>query len=503
MIRTGAEFQSENKKLNMLYRRAHGILLDSLGLFGDRKLLTEAPNSRRASLVGGILGAETLASYDFLSALDSMIAFFVSRRPDGRPASALVAKGGQVIPVYDTIEGLSFADEAVSLFYLSKKKELGYLRSLYTVLADYDAYLWSRHDMDENGLLAILAESDAVKEGALGRFAPLKLVQAGSVHTVSPLPIESYALMAEDLAINRVLAECAELLGNGKEKQWREKAETLRQKLRENFWFDSMGAFFDRDYRGSVIDHVTVSNLLPLYYGAVEPSVADALLKTQILDPERFWTAMPLPSVPPTSHDYMSADEPNDNGPSLALSIRRAIRAFENYGAYASVTELGKRFLAALTEHDAFSAQFDPLTAVPIGLETDGGDSMIAASAALEFIKRFWGVHVEKDTLCFGTLGACGADASEYRFLWGSDVYTVCAEQDTTSVFLSGKHLFTVTKGTRVFTDSFGMSPRVANVTNEPIDCVFVYRNRTYSFSLEPSEVWQEKLVAAKQKKKG
>ncbi len=491
MIRTGAEFQSENKKLNMLYRKAHGILLDSFGFFGDRKLITGGIDSRRLSLVSDILGAETLASYDLMTALDSVMAFFVSRRSDGRLASALTAKGRAVIPEYDEIEGLSFIDEALSLFYLSKKKELGYLRSLYTVLSDYDAYLWSRHDMDETGLLALLSESDAVKEGALGRFAPLRMVQAGGVHTVSPLPIESYALLSEDLAIVRVLAECAALLGNGKEKQWQDKGELLSQKLKENFWFDSMGAFFDRDYRGGVIDHVTVSNLLPLYYQAVEPQVAEALLETQILNPERFWTAMPLPSVLPASHDCVTSDEPNENGASLTLSIRRAIRAFENYGAYTTVTELGRRFLEAVTEEEVFPVQFDPISGKPTGLAA-GTENMLAASTALEFIKRFWGVHVERNALCFGTLGTAGDEISEYNFFWGSDIYSVRTERHTTSVFLTGKHLFTVTGGTRVFTDSFGMSPRVVNVTTRPIDCIFVYRNRTYSFSLEPNEVWRE-----------
>jgi len=38
-------------------------------------------------------------------------------------------------------------------------------------------------------------------------------------------------------------------------------------------------------------------------------------------------------------------------------------------------------------------------------------------------------------------------------------------------------------------TDFYGDDPWVANVTDEEIDGVFVYRDRTYSFTLAPNEI--------------
>lgn len=491
MIRTGAEFYSENKKLNTLYERAHGILMDSLKPFGDRKLVTEDPESKTISLLWGVLGAQTLSYYDISAALDSVMSFFVSRRADGRLASSLEARGEYVIPKYEKLAGFCFVAEAMDLFYLSKRKELAYLERLYRVLSEFDAYLWAHHDLNEDGCLTLLSAADAEEEGSIGRFTSLKLMQAGAVHTVSPFPIEAVDLMAEAYAIRATLAECAAILGNGEEALWAEKADAVKKTIREKFWFDSVGALFDRDYRGGVIDNLTVNNLSLLYYGAADEDMAKKLMTDHILNTKEFWGKMPLPTVAMNGKSFANEKISSFNGPARSLTYLRAIRAFENYGYYSALTELGKRFLSAVSESGTFPVQFDPMTGEPTGLEK-GTAYMPAASAVLEFIKRFYGIYVAKDTLCFGALGTDSDESMEYRFTWGSDEYRLVSEKETVSAYVSDKHLFTVTCGTRVFTDGFGTSPRVANVTGEVLDCIFVYRNRTYSFTLAPDEVWQE-----------
>lgn len=497
MIRTGAEFHSENKKLNMLYERAHGIFMDSLKPFGERRILTESPDSRSISLLWGLLGAQTLASYDLAAALDSALAFLVSCRTDGRMASSVEVRGEYIIPRYEKLAGFCFTAEMLELFYLSKKKEVGYLDRLYRVLAEFDAYLWEHHDLNDDGCLTLLSAADAEEEGAIGRFAPLQLVQAGALHTVSPFPVEAVDLMAEVYAVRLALAECAALLGNGEEKNWMEKADAVKQTIREKFWFESVGALFDRDYRGGVIDNLTVNNLALLYYGAADEDMAKKVMDEHILDPEEFWGRMPLSSVAMNGKSFVNEASSSFNGAARSLTYRRAIRAFENYGYYSALAELGKRFLTAIEENDVFPVQFDPTTGEPTGLEK-GTEYMPAASTVLEFIKRFFGIYVAKDTLCFGTFGTQSDETATYRFTWGSEEYRLVSERETVSAYVSGKHLFTVTGGTRVFTDCFGMSPRVVNVTGEELDCIFVYRNRTYSFTLAPDEVWQEQITHKK-----
>ena len=480
MIRTASAFHSENKKLNMIYEQAHGILMESLKPFGERRILTEGPDSKCISLLWGLLGAQTLSYYDFSAALDSAMSFFVSRRADGRLASSIVATGEHIVPQYEEVAGLCFAAEALELFYLSKKKEVPYLEWLYRVLAEFDAYLWQTHDPNADGCLTLLSDTDAEERAAIGRF-----------------PVKAVDLMAEACAVCAVLAECAVLLGNGEEDRWVEKAESIRKTIREQFWIDDKGAAFDRDCHGGVIDNLTANNLLLLYYGAADEDMAKQFLEKHLLDSNEFWGTMPLSSIAMNGKHFANEAISSRKGPARSLTYRRAIRALENYGYYSTLTELGERFLSAVSEYDVFPVQFDPVTGEPTGLEA-GTAYMPAASTALEFIKRFYGVYVAKDTLCFGTLGAPTSENVEYRFLWGSDEYHLVSERETTSAYVSGKHLFTVTRGTRVFTDCYGTSPRVVNVTGDTLDCIFVYRNRTYSFTLAPDEIWQEQAIHKK-----
>ena len=232
----------------------------------------------------------------------------------------------------------------------------------------------------------------------------------------------------------------------------------------------------------------TINNLSLMYYGIADGEMAKRLMEEHFLNPAEFWGEMPLPSVALNSPWLKKEEELGFCNLSHSLIYRRAIHALENYGYYAALTKLGKRFLAALESCNGFPRGFDPRSGEPTS-KTE--HYMPAASAALEFIKRFWGVAVDKETVCFGALGHEEGVTSEYHFVWGGDEYTVQAEQETTSGFISGKHLFTVTSGTRVFTDIYGMSPRVVNVTDRTLDCVFVHRNHTYSFTLEPDGVWE------------
>ena len=102
---------------------------------------------------------------------------------------------------------------------------------------------------------------------------------------------------------------------------------------------------------------------------------------------------------------------------------------------------------------------------------------------------RFFGVRPELDRMVWGALGHENGDTSTYRFTWGSEEYCVVCESETTTGFMGNRRLFTVTNGMRVVTDFYGDDPWVANVTDEEIDGVFVYRDRTYSFTLAPNEI--------------
>ncbi len=492
MIRTGVSFSTTDRKLQHLYDSAKDTLFASVKDFGNRKILTDAPNCDTATLNYTPMVAQTLADYDADIAMDSVRAFLVTLRRDGRMPCSLTAHGNNIIPNYDILTGFCFAEEAVKLCHLVKNKHSSYAKRLYEALCQFDEYLWTRHDLNANGCLEIFEEKDSEEGVGAARFMPITMMISGAERSVSPFPVEPFDLMGEAYSIRLALSELADMLGDKEQAEaWRAKAMAVAEKVRGYLWLGSFNACFDRDYRGSIISTMTVNNLYLLYYGVATPMMADAIMKHHIMNPKEFWTPMPLPSV---ARSHSAYDGENDNpfrGHPRATTYRRALRAFEKYRYFSATTALGEKLLEKVTAGCVFPTAFDTVTGEP--LYTDKQDRYApTASAVLEFIKRFYGVYADRDNICFGCLGH-GNETSEYSFTWGNDVYRTLTEGNTITADINGKRLFTITAGTRVFTDIYGMSMRVANVTSEPIDCICVTRNQTYSLRLEPNEIAQLK----------
>lgn len=485
MIRTSVSFSSTDKRLERLYTRAKDTILASIKSFGNRKLLTDAPNSDVITLNYSVLTAETLADYDTEIATDCVRAFLVTLRKDGRPASALKRKGGSFIPSYEALTGFSFAEEAVKMCYLVKNKKSSYSKRLYSSLCQFDEYLWTRHDLNANGCLEIFEERDTEEGVGAGRFAPLTMIINGSKRSVSPFPIEVFDLMGEAFCIRTSLAEVADMLGKQDEAaSWRQKAELIAEKISTFFWLNNSTACFDRDYRGSVINNLSIHNLWLLYYGVFGQKMAESFLDSHLLNPREFWTPMPLPSVTP--NDSLFDSENPFRGHPRAITYRRAIPALERYGYYAALTELGQKLLRATSEQGCFPPSFDYTTGKALGEEAER-EYAPTASAVLEIIKRFFGVYADRETVCWGCLG-CENESLEYSFTWGNDTYHVENADGVATGSINGQRIFTVTAGTRIFTDVYGTSMRVINATDKTLDCICVCRGKTHSMCLAPNE---------------
>lgn len=490
MIQTNVNFTTTDKKLEKLYENAKNTLFSSIKDFGNRKLLTDAPNSNTITLNYSPMSAETLADYDADIAIDSLYAFLVTLRKDGRLASSISYHGNAIVPSYETLTGFSFAEEAVKLCYLVKNKNSPYSRRLYDTLCQFDEYLWARHDLNANGCLEVFEERDTEEGTGSGRFPPITMMLSGSERSVSPFPVETFDLMAEAFSVRKALSELALMLNKQEEaKKWQEKADAVMEKIASFLWLGGFHACFDRDYRGSVISTMSVNNLFLLYFGAATPSMAKDIIDHHILNPKEFWTPMPLPSIA-INHSLFDADKEFRSHP-RASTYRRAIRAFEKYDYHSILTEIGKKLLAAVMDAECFPAAFDFITGKPVGAEEKSSYTP-TASAVLEVIKRFWGIYADRETVCWGCLGHENA-SSEYRFTWGNDTYLSQTEDGITTGSINGKRLFSVTAGTRVFTDIYGTSMSVVNATSEPLDCICACRDRTFSLRLEPNEIQQIK----------
>lgn len=489
MIKTSTTFVTDNKHMQALYDGAERVLLSSVKAFGDRRVLTAGPRADRMTLNSEVAGAATLSAYDLEAALNTAMAFFATQREDGRLADSVFYRDGVASARYEALTGFCFAEEALSLYYLTRSKDRDYLEALLSSLIRFDTYLWEHHDLNFNRCLEIFSESEAEEGEGIGRFMPIRVEHYGEVRDVSPFPVETGDLMACDVNVRRMIARIYTLMGDDERaKEWNLKTLDVQTQIKNALWVSSRGACFDRDYRGSIMDVLSINNLFMMYYGAFDREMVEAFL-AHLTSPEGFATAMPLPSVAFGDRHFVNDDRPNFNGQPRGMTYRRAIGALEKYGYFSLLTEIGTKFLSAVGKHCAFTEQFNPFTGEAVRRNVDS-EYMPTASATLELLSRFFGVRQELDRLHWGALGHADGHTSEYAFTWGGDTFRLLSETDTSSGYIGERHLFTVSNGMRVITDLCGDSPRVINVTDHPIDGVLVYRTRTYSFTLAPDQVF-------------
>ena len=90
-----------------------------------------------------------------------------------------------------------------------------------------------------------------------------------------------------------------------------------------------------------------------------------------------------------------------------ALTYQRAIRALEKYGYDELLPVLGRKLFEAIGEKCVFVQQYDPFTSVPSAVALEGEQDAYgpAMLSVLEYISRMHGVHIEKETVCFGSWG--------------------------------------------------------------------------------------------------
>lgn len=479
MIKISDSFKTDDKKLDALYRGARSVLLDAVKPFGDYKLAVRSSEDERVNAASEIMCAETLARYDIETAIECVKAFIMTAREDGRIAGEIVKKQEDIFCDFSRLAGFCIAEEALSIFYMAKKKELTYLDRLYDALKRFDAYIWSTHDCNGNGLVELFSEKELADGVNPARYAPIVSSDNGRISEISPFPVETALMASFVYRLKATLAQIAGLLENGEAEKYTEEADALFASVKKNFWISEAGVCYDRDYRGSMIPYVGIENLDMMYYGAFDSEMAEEFVKRHVMNPDEFFTRLPLPDIP--------ADL---GGTVRGVTYRKMIRALERYGFYNELAQLSKLVLDGLSEQNAFTEYYDPGTCEPIKKQICA-DCSPTAAAVIELVARSFGVSVDFEDVIWGAKGHKGENTSEYSFRWGGDTYSVYSESETTSGFINGKLLFTVTNGVRVATDWFGDLPRVTNITAETLDCVFVYRDHTYSFTLEPNQFWK------------
>ena len=79
--------------------------------------------------------------------------------------------------------------------------------------------------------------------------------------------------------------------------------ESMKGKINTLLWSDEDGLYYDRLFDGKLTRVASSSSFLPMFAGICTQAQADKMVKV-LLDESKFWTEMPVPSMPKDSEFY-------------------------------------------------------------------------------------------------------------------------------------------------------------------------------------------------------
>ena len=104
--------------------------------------------------------------------------------------------------------------------------------------------------------------------------------------------------MSYSYACRETLAEIARISGDAEaQAQWAAKAKAVQDKMVSYLWDDACGAMFDRDKNHNQMPTLIHNTLRCMYWHSLPDALAERFVKEHLLNPQEFWTKMPLPSV--------------------------------------------------------------------------------------------------------------------------------------------------------------------------------------------------------------
>lgn len=505
--KTDVEFTSSDIVLKNLYDRAEKLAQENIVEYGDRKVLIEGAKYVSVWLETQPMGGYMYAKRNMEIAKNNIAIFMDYQREDGRLPGVIYNKAGKLDPNYAQFQGLYFAMPAYELYFLLNK-DTAYLHRVYHTLEKFDAYLWKTRDSDHNGCLETWCIYDTGEDHNVrfndfpnawsfddppSKEAAAKLSKEDlkidckedfyDSTIVMTVPIESMDIMSYSYSCRDVLALISKELNNNKEMYWRKQAREVKKKIKSYLWDKERKACYDKDKNNQTMPILLHNNLRCMYLGSFDQKMADQFIKHHLMNPKEFWTPMPLPSIAANDPSFKNIAGNNWSGQPQGLTFQRSIRAMENYGHYAELTMIGQKFLDVLRDSLKFTQQFDPFTAT-INNSKDGyGPSILAT---LEFISRFYGIHITQDKIYW----SCLDKDYDYNYAqkWNGADYTLQTKGNNVICSINGKQAFSFTKGARIVTDLEGKLLEIVGISKEP-KTIHINYQKEYSLLLQPNTI--------------
>lgn len=530
-VTTGVTFHTTDKALQELYDAALLKMKGNVVQFTpSMKILVEGGGYGNAWIETQPMGGEMFASRDVQVALNNQVVFMLAQRKDGRLPGMVIAgdkalasgwdknppEGHVWFPEhhlaasFEMFQGYCFPEPAWRMYFWAGKDK-AYLQRLYAALEAHDAYLWRTRDSNGDGILETWCVWDTGEDGctrletrgAPGRWPFEK--PPGAEGTPDPknsprywfgeftdelrVPFASMDIMAYSYAGRAVLANISRELGNGKQAHWHAQAEEVRRRLIDKLWLADRHACFDLDCKGRRLDELVHNNLRCMWYGIFTQEMADAFIKHHLLNPDEFWTPVPLVSIAVNEPLFRNGRRNDWSGPPQGLTWQRAIGALENYGHHAEVTLLGRKLLPVLIRNGCeFTQQLDPFTGKPSG--ADGYGPMILA--ALEYINRMHGIHldVEHDRVWWSGLAEPGRDFTTSQ-RWGLATWTLECKDGQLRAAVNGKEAFTASAGARIVTGLAGQPIEIVGIDPQQQQVSVKTKSNEWKLTVRPNHVYR------------
>lgn len=519
---TGVTFTSSDTVLKKLFDTAEAKAIKNIRYYSPSyNVMVEGGGYPFVWLETQPMGGVMYAKRDLNIALDNILVFINNQRNDGHLAGMVfntannvwnlhdpTSEGGTLGLHFDGLQGLYLAQPALELYYLLNRNKQ-YLAAIYQALERYDTYLWKYRDSDKDGCLETWGMTDN-GEDHLERFryapwdwpgnvAPNLEKFANTLNSTdvgdSPVPEESMDVMGYSYSCRDVLAKISAITNNGKQAYWRGKADAVSEKMKSYLWVPEKKAYFYRNRENNLVNSLAHNNIRCMYFGTMSQSMADDFIRYHLLNPDEFWTPIPLTSIAANDPFFRNINNNNWSGQPQGLTYQRAIRALENYGHYAEVTLIGKKLLDKISKTLLFTQQFDPYTSEQNGTDNYGPTIL----SVLEYFSRMYGVYLQTDEVHFNGLPH-KADYS-YSQRLGNDVYKTSKETNIIKGYLNNREVFSCTAGVSVVTSLKGEFIRLNGIDSVAHKVALVINGKMYKGEVLPNETFiirDHKIVSVK-----
>jgi hypothetical protein len=486
-------FKASNNFIQKLFDEAEIKISKNIAKFGDVNVLTEGtslyPN---VWLETQPMGGEMYAKRNIEIAVNNQLVFMNNQREDGRlPGMISLNNDGTIHCDYDWLQGYCFPTHAFNMYFLAKEDK-DYLEKLYDVLVGFDNYLWKYRDSDGDGCLEVWCIWDTGEDFSTRFYeAPNSWGGESAPYGKAKLPYESMDLMGYSYNGRYVLSVISEILKNGKEQYWRKKSDEVKEKIRSYLWIEEKNACYDRDCNNEILDVLIHNNLRVMYFGAFTQDMADNFIKYHLLNPNEFWTPLPLPSIAISEKLFRNNSHNDWSGQPEGLTYQRAIMALENYGHFAEVTLLGEKLIKAVGKYCVFTQQFDPFTMEPSLKENkdfDGYGPTILA--VLEYIAKMYGIHMNNNTIYWSGLSFATRE-HRYSQTWFENEYYLENDAATFCGFRNGERLFECSAFARVVTDFEGNVIELIGIDTIERTVEITVGDKKTSVSIKPNEKYK------------